>query len=71
MTDPQSQDPGQERVANRANLLPEEEAVGSEDPEGQAEAILEDSDARTEDRDAAPDKFVEHRRSDDVVYPAD
>ena len=38
-----------ERIASRAELLPEEERAGSENPEAQAEAILEDSDERTED----------------------
>ncbi len=37
------------RVADRAHLLPEEVAAGSEDPEGQAEAILAESDERTSD----------------------
>ena len=36
------------RVATRAELLPEEQTAGSEDPEAQAAAILEDSDERTE-----------------------
>lgn len=39
------------RVAGRAHLLPEEIAAGSADPEAQAEAILADSDDRTEDPD--------------------
>ena len=38
-----------DRVASRAELLPEEERVGSDDPEAQAEAILEESDERTDD----------------------
>jgi hypothetical protein len=38
----------QERVAERAHLLPEEIAAGSVDPEQQAEMILEDSDRRTD-----------------------
>ena len=38
-----------ERVAKRAKLLPEEQAVGSDDPEAQAAAVLADSDERTED----------------------
>jgi hypothetical protein len=38
-----------ERIHSRAELLPEETAAGSDDPEAQAEAILEDSDERTED----------------------
>ena len=37
------------RVAERAHLLPEEIAAGSDDPEGQAEAILAESDERTQD----------------------
>jgi hypothetical protein len=38
-----------ERIQRRAELLPEEAAAGSEDPEAQAQAILEESDERTED----------------------
>jgi hypothetical protein len=38
-----------ERVGSRAELLPEEEAVGSEAPVDQAQAILEESDERTDD----------------------
>ncbi len=34
-------------IAERAHLLPEEISAGSEDPERQAEAILEDSERRT------------------------
>jgi hypothetical protein len=36
------------RIAQRAELLPEEEAAGSDNPQEQAEAILEESDERTE-----------------------
>jgi hypothetical protein len=36
------------RIARRAELLPEEEAAGSDAPEDQAKAILEESDERTE-----------------------
>jgi hypothetical protein len=36
------------RVERRADLLPEEQTVGSDDPEAQAEAILEESDQRTD-----------------------
>jgi hypothetical protein len=36
------------RVERRADLLPEEQTVGSDDPEAQAEAILEESDRRTD-----------------------
>ena len=70
MTD---QDPtaDDERVATRSDLLPEEEQVGSDDPEAQAAAILEQSDARTFDREAAPDTHLEHRTSEDVTPPVD
>ncbi len=37
-----------ERIGDRADLLPEELAAGSDDPEAQAEAILADSDRRTD-----------------------
>lgn len=37
------------RVESRADLLPEEVAAGSEDPDEQARAILEESDERTDD----------------------
>jgi hypothetical protein len=36
------------RVERRAELLPEEQVAGSDDPELQAEAVLADSDERTE-----------------------
>ena len=39
----------EERIDSRAKLLPEERAAGSDDPEEQAEAILEESDERTND----------------------
>ena len=39
-----------ERVETRAQLLPEEEVAGSDDPTAQAAAILADSDERTERR---------------------
>ena len=39
----------EERIESRAKLLPEERSAGSDDPEEQAEAILEESDERTED----------------------
>jgi hypothetical protein len=37
-----------DRIERRAELLPEEERVGSDDPEAQAAAILDESDARTD-----------------------
>ena len=38
-----------ERVETRAELLPEERTAGSDAPRAQAEAVLEESDRRTED----------------------
>jgi hypothetical protein len=40
--------PDADRLDERANLLPEEQSAGSDDPRRQAEIILEDSDERTE-----------------------
>ncbi|MEH0822265.1 MULTISPECIES: hypothetical protein [unclassified Micromonospora] len=59
----------QERVESRAHLLPEEAAVGSEDPQAQADAILTESDIREEDRNAAPDTVLERRTSDQTATP--
>jgi hypothetical protein len=39
----------EERIERRSELLPEEERAGSDDPEAQAEAILEESDERVDD----------------------
>lgn len=39
----------EERIESRSRLLPEEKAAGSDDPEAQAEAILEESDDRVDD----------------------
>ena len=40
--------PDDEQVERRAALLPEERAVGSDDPEAQARAVLEESQERTD-----------------------
>ena len=37
----------------------------------QKELLLEDSEARTADREAAPDSFVEHRTSDEATPPTE
>jgi hypothetical protein len=65
--------PDPERVTSRADaLLPEEENAGSANPTAQAEAILEESEERTLDRDAAPGHVtVEHRSTEDTVEPTD
>jgi hypothetical protein len=56
-------------VQRRAELNAEEREAGSDDPVAQARTILEDSEARVEDRDAAPGTFVERRTSDETVEP--
>ena len=59
-------DRDEQRVHERAlDLLPEERAAGSDDPEAQAAAVLADSDERQADRDAAPDTVLEERTSAD------
>ena len=57
------------RVADRAELLPEEQDVGSDDPEEQARVILAESDERSASRQAAPSSRLEHRTSDEVTPP--
>ncbi len=61
-----------DRVSRRASkLLPEEKEAGSDDPRSQAEAILEESDQRQADRDAAPSTHLEHRHSEETVATED
>jgi hypothetical protein len=43
-----SETPEEQRIDSRAELLPEEKAAGSDAPREQAEAILEESDDRTD-----------------------
>ncbi|WP_345633212.1 hypothetical protein [Rugosimonospora acidiphila] len=58
----------QDRVRRRAeHLLPEEEAAGSDDRREQAAAILDESDRRTADPNAAPGSFLERRTSAQTV----
>jgi len=59
-----------QRAASRADLLPEEQAVGSDDPKAQAEAILAESDERTASRGAAPSTHLEQRTSEEATPPA-
>ncbi len=54
-----SQTPEDDRVERRAELLPEEQAAGSEDPTAQAEAILAESDERTEDPEQARQEYTQ------------
>lgn len=47
MTEKPTGSADQDRIARRAELLPEEAAAGSDDPLHQAEEILQESDERT------------------------
>jgi len=47
------------RIASRAELLPEEAAAGSDDPEHQAEEILQESDERTLDPEATGQEYTQ------------
>ena len=58
----------EERVAQRAqHLLPEEDRVGSDDPEAQADALLTDSDQRERYEESTPDLRIEHRTGDEAA----
>ena len=57
-----------DRVKARADhLLPEEREAGSDDPNAQAEAILEESDEREQSPGAAPDTNLERRTSEEAA----
>jgi hypothetical protein len=58
-----------ERVSRRAEQLAEEKAVPTDDAQAQAEAILDESEARTASREAAPGTHLEHRTSEDATPP--
>ncbi|MEQ0558172.1 hypothetical protein ABJI51_03740 [Amycolatopsis sp. NEAU-NG30] len=51
------------RSGTRAELLPEEQAADSDDPEGQAAEVLRDSDRRTE----RPEATLGRRRPEETV----
>jgi hypothetical protein len=59
-----AEDPRVERRAEE--LLPEEQAAGSDDPQAQAAEILAESDERTDNP-----RPVEERTSEDTVEPPD
>jgi hypothetical protein len=57
-----------ERIAERAqHLLPEEQRVGSDDPEAQADALLTESDERERYSESTPDLRIEHRTSEEAA----
>ncbi|QIG43583.1 hypothetical protein G5V58_13175 [Nocardioides anomalus] len=55
-----------ERIDRRAELLPEEEAAGSDDPEAQAAAILAESDERVADSSGTRAESVQTPGEDDA-----
>ena len=57
----------EEHVVQRAHLLPEERAAGSDDPRAQAEAILAESEERTEHPDPDASTQSGRRRSDETL----
>jgi hypothetical protein len=61
------EEPPDGAVAARAELLPEELAVGSDDPRAQAEEILEESADRTEHPDPDASSQSGRRRTDETV----
>jgi hypothetical protein len=56
-----------DQIERRAQLLPEERAVGSDDPHEQAEVILEESRERTEHPDPDASTQSGRRSSEDTV----
>jgi hypothetical protein len=60
-------DPEQRHVDERAELLPEEQAVGSGDPRAQAAAVLEESEERTEHPDPDASSQSGRRASSDTA----
>ena len=60
-------EPDQEHVDQRAALLPEELAAGSADPQAQAEAVLAESQDRTEHPDPDASTQSGRRTSDDAA----
>ena len=60
-------DEANEGVVSGATLQP---AAGGDDADAQKKAILADSAERSEDLEAAPGSFVEHRTSDEATEPS-
>ena len=58
-------------VGTRAELLPEERAVGSDDPAAQAEAILAESRERTEHPDPDASSQSRHASSSEAARRGD
>jgi len=54
-----------DHVESRSELLPEEVAAGSDDPHAQAEAILKESEERTQDPDGTGAESVQTSTPDE------
>jgi hypothetical protein len=63
----QQPDPQERHVHERAELLPEEKAAGSADPDAQAAAVLAESQDRTEHPDPGASTQSGRRESRDTV----
>lgn len=59
------------RAAERAEELAAEEDLPGVQVEAQAEAMLADSDARSEERESQLEELAERRSSEDTVPPPD
>ncbi len=72
-SDPDAPDPEavERHVESRAELLPEELAAGSDDPQAQAEAILAESLERTEHPDADASSQSRHSTSEEAARRGD
>lgn len=68
MSSPEAPDDRREQ-SRATSPLPEEEAAGIDDPDAQAAAIIEESDERQADREAAPGSVIEHRTSSEATPP--
>lgn len=59
----------EERVEQRAGSVAEEEQVGADDPEAQAEAVLAESDERTDDPSGTRADYTQTPGTDDLDTP--
>ena len=64
-------DAADRHLGSRAELLPEERAAGSDDPAAQAEAILAESQERTEHPDPDASSQSRHASSEDAARRGD
>lgn len=65
MTDKAEDTAQEDRIASRADLLPEEQAAGSDAPLDQAEQILRESDERTDDPEGTGAEYTQTSTPDE------